>query len=151
MCGSRVFASLRRKTQRSLYADFLPSNDGVAGEVIPAMEFVERDAETVGDGDERVSATSLVELSVCGRHDRCEGNDDAIEIGDCSVALEIVCSRDLIHGEVIVLRERGERVFWLDAVVTPLGALVLRNCCDALGVQRRHSFGEVEIKRLSEC
>lgn len=151
MCGSRAITQLRSKAQRSLNAYLLACGDGVCGEVIPAMKFFERDTETICDGDERIAAARLVHLSMRGRHNRSERDYETLEIADGVVLLQLIGSGNLLDGEVIILRDGSERFLWLDAVIAPLRAPVLRNSGDALRVERGHAFGKMEIKGLREC
>lgn len=115
------------------------------------MEVFKRDAEAIGDGDERIAAAGPVDFRM---FDGCSGqrygDDERLDAGKIVVALELIDSGELLYRDVVALRDGGERIVWFYAVIAPLVAFVsgevgyalLEDCCGA--------GGQVQLEGLSE-
>ena len=105
-----------------------------AGDPVPAPQLVQRDAETVGDGDQGIAPAHGIELHVRrGRGGRGTGTTSA------SIALEAVAGAQMIgRGQLrlrhaVLPRHRGQRVSGRNAVVAPGVALGLGNDLQCAG------------------
>ena len=108
-----------------------------AGHSVPGAQLGERDAEVIGNGDQRIASARDVKHHVRGGDgDRSEGNGERFD------ALEAVCRAELIGFSKLGLRDaelvgdRGEGVALSDRVIAPRSALGLRNGGDALLIER---------------
>ncbi len=116
------------------------------------MEVFKRDAEAIGDGDERIAAAGPVDFRMLdGSSGQRYWNDERLDAGEIVVALELIDSGQLLNGNVVALRDRGERIVWFYAVIAPLVAFVFREVGDALLEEGRSAGGQVELEGLSEC
>jgi len=117
------------------------------GEMIPAAEIGERDAESVGDGYKRVAATGGVKDHARG----CGGwrrlwNDQCIESLKRLGGMNLIGGGELGFGDTELTGDGGESVVSGEVVVAPRVSLDLRNEGDALIEEGGGAGGEMEVE-----
>ena len=103
------------------------------GDAVPAPQLAERDAEAVGDGDQRIAAADGVEPGAddaLGR--RRDGHGEGLEAGDAVSRVEMVGRGQVRDRNPVCLRHRGQSVSRDDGVVAPGIALGFGDRRDAL-------------------
>jgi len=121
--------------------------DARGGELVPAAKLGERDAKTVGDGDQGVAAAGGVVEGVCRgagslRYGHNQGLD-AIELCD---RVELVGIGQCGDGDAVCVGDGCESVIGRDLVIAPGVSLALRDGCDLLLEEGCCSRWQMQVK-----
>ena len=121
--------------------------DTGASEMVPATELGERDAESIGDGDQSVAATSGIEdHSGGGCSWRRLGNDKGLEALDGLAGADLVGGGEFRFGYAEFAGDGSESVISREAMVSPGVALCFRNESDTLLEQGGGAGGEMQVE-----
>jgi len=110
-------------------------------------ELIQRDAEAVGDGDQRLALAHGVKLCARrGRGGRRHRHDQRLDSFDAIGGAQLIGRGQRLDGDAILARHRGQRILGRHAMVAPRVALGFGDGRHALGEQLRGSRGQVQIE-----
>src|ERR1700744_6494676 len=109
------------------------SDADAGGDVVPTSKLIERDAESIGNGDKRIAATRGVKHRMRSAfHNRSEWHDDSLNACEDLPFTQLICFGKLALAYAITVGNGGERVIGDYVMVAPCVAMCLRNERDAL-------------------
>ena len=121
--------------------------DPCSSHVIPEAQLGQGDAESIGDGDQRIAPARGVENHVGRwRGDGGDGNDESFEALQAVAGVQLVGVGELRLGNAKFAGDGGQGVLGGDAMVAPGAAPGLGDQANALVEKSAATGGQVKVK-----